>query len=67
MITEEQAKKLRRGDKVHNILWDEVWIVSIPYQKYGERWLVEVVKKGYMAGISDLRMDEWEVKDANSI
>ena len=62
MITKEEAMRLKKGDRVFNLIWNEVWTVVAPYQEYKGGWLVEVMGKGGgYAGISDQRMSEWDL------
>ena len=68
MITEEQAKQLKKGDLVHSDFPGEVWTVSIPYHQYEEGWLVEVMKgPDCFAGICESRMGEWYLPRAYSL
>lgn len=65
MITQEQARMLHVGDKVHHCLGPgtkcEEWRVCVPYARYEEVWLVELRRESVLSGISETRMDEWHL------
>lgn len=71
MITQEQAKQLRRGDKVHRCPGEgqkcEVWRVAEPYEVWPDGWFVDLARRYGVtwsySGINATRMEEWHLPD----
>ena len=67
MITQEQAKQLKVGDKVHSCSESELkceeWEVITPYADYPEGWFVQLEAPSYggkcFRGISKMSAERW--------
>ena len=64
MIDQEQAKKLKVGDIIHNCLDEGIkckeWKVVTPYTEYEDGWFVELrLGRDHFAGICKANKEKW--------